>query len=287
MTRRGVVLLALLAATPAAAHRDTKFPIAATGELQHFPDLYGPASLTLGPSTATVRIGSHEITLPPCILELTVIPPSQRPEAHGSWYHDLSEMPPYLAIEFPQHRSEDGTFEGHTLSFDMEKGALFEVRRFGPLVDGARQAPELDLTQLCDASARKALAPKLLPPLSEFAAAPVERVAGLDALPGPVRALLAAQVPGEISPKGGPFNPSDVLDGKPERRLLDAGRTGALYFVLYEHGGIGHHVHLLLVRSDGGSAELAASLAPRRRAEDLEDFRELARAGALLPASER
>src|SRR5262245_54315648 len=102
-TRLAAVLLAaLLVSVPAAAHRDTIFPILPDGSLQRFPEAYGPASLKLGapshdapgvPSSARVRIGEHEVLLPLCIRTLLAIPASQSVSAFGSWYHDFSLMP--------------------------------------------------------------------------------------------------------------------------------------------------------------------------------------------------
>jgi hypothetical protein len=52
----------------------------------------------------------------------------------------------------------------------------------------------------------------------------------------------------QISDAGGPFNPTDQLDGRPQRRFVFGGNSPGLYFVVYEHGGIGYHHHLDIYR---------------------------------------
>jgi hypothetical protein len=50
---------------------------------------------------------------------------------------------------------------------------------------------------------------------------------------------------GDISPPRGRFNATDVVDGKPTRRILgyQVGESSVLLW--YEHGGRGYHQHLV------------------------------------------
>src|SRR5690349_2779460 len=51
-----------------------------------------------------------------------------------------------------------------------------------------------------------------------------------------------------IADRGEPFNASDVRseDDPPTRRFLAAGTSPSGSFIAYEHGGLGHHYHLLM-----------------------------------------
>lgn len=40
-----------------------------------------------------------------------------------------------------------------------------------------------------------------------------------------------------------PFDATDIVSGRPTRRFLLAGKTQSGWFVAYEHGGRGHHMH--------------------------------------------
>lgn len=50
-----------------------------------------------------------------------------------------------------------------------------------------------------------------------------------------------------VADRGEPFRAGDVrIDDVPPRRFLAAGTSPTGSFVAYEHGGLGHHYHLLL-----------------------------------------
>jgi len=51
---------------------------------------------------------------------------------------------------------------------------------------------------------------------------------------------------GTIAEPGEPFNPTDVIgEGAPQHRFIRGVRSNRRWFVWYEHGGIGHHRHVL------------------------------------------
>lgn len=56
----------------------------------------------------------------------------------------------------------------------------------------------------------------------------------------------------KIANPGEPWSPTDdIVDlSLPRRRLIYAGVSPLLWFVFYEHGGIGHHSHLLVIGKD-------------------------------------
>ena len=124
------------------------------------------------------------------------------------------------------------------------------------------------------------------PPLLAFAEQPVQPVGGLTDLPASIRSLLKTRVPEGIAAVGAPYNATDHItdESLPSRRLLGAGRTGALWFIWYEHGGRGYHQHLVLLSSGGSSsAEVVTSAIFLQRPRNLEALRQLAKAGALAP----
>ena len=68
------------------------------------------------------------------------------------------------------------------------------------------------------------------------------------------------------------FNATDVVIHAeiPHRRLILAGSSRDLAFVYYEHGGIGHHEHLLIFRRGSDDAfSLQANLYPNGRPDPM------------------
>ena len=49
---------------------------------------------------------------------------------------------------------------------------------------------------------------------------------------------------GEMADAGEAFNATDVVDGKPARRFLAAGRSGPAWIVAFEQGGRGYNVQV-------------------------------------------
>ncbi len=47
-----------------------------------------------------------------------------------------------------------------------------------------------------------------------------------------------------LSDRGGPFDATDVISGKPRRRFVLAGRASQGWFIVYEIGGRAHHLVL-------------------------------------------
>jgi hypothetical protein len=92
-------------------------------------------------------------------------------------------------------------------------------------------------------------------------------VTSLAGLPAPVREQLAAG-PGDMSDRGGPFNPGCVMTaGVPSRRFVRALVGKGVARVDVEQGGIAHYVETLEFREAGGSWKLVGrengSLPPR------------------------
>ena len=57
-----------------------------------------------------------------------------------------------------------------------------------------------------------------------------------------------------------PFEATDIVSGRPSRRFLLAGQAQASWFIAYEHGGFGHHIHLVVFDASGTSPTIQLSL---------------------------
>ena len=74
-----------------------------------------------------------------------------------------------------------------------------------------------------------------------------ELAASMASLPVSVReALLALCTPCEFADYDAPWNPTDVLDGRPRRHLRKIEHTGDSWLIEYDHGGIGLHTHTVV-----------------------------------------
>jgi hypothetical protein len=75
-----------------------------------------------------------------------------------------------------------------------------------------------------------------------------------DIAPEVMRALQERMGKGSaFSDVGGPFDATDVVTGKPRRRLVLGGHSGDRWFICYEKGGRGHHLVLAVFDSAGGT----------------------------------
>jgi hypothetical protein len=69
----------------------------------------------------------------------------------------------------------------------------------------------------------------------------------MSSLPVPVRdALLALCAPCEFADSNARWNPTDVLNGRPQRRLVTAEETASGWRIEYDHGGRGRHQHIVV-----------------------------------------
>jgi hypothetical protein len=100
--------------------------------------------------------------------------------------------------------------------------------------------------------------PPLAPEASAFLATDYRPIASMEALPPPLAAGLRAELRGgAMADRRQPYQSTDVVTGHPplpSRRFVAAGVADDRWFVAYEHGGRGHHYHLLLFDLDPGHA---------------------------------
>lgn len=85
---------------------------------------------------------------------------------------------------------------------------------------------------------------------------PAVDVASVSALPAGIRDRLAAEY-GEVSDRGGPFNPGCVvIRGTPRHRLVSVSLANNHAVVAVEHGGIAHYVETLEFDNTAGRWEI-------------------------------
>ena len=63
-------------------------------------------------------------------------------------------------------------------------------------------------------------------------------------VPAQIRERLVQAAGENISPQGGPFNPTDVLDGRPRLRFFGACRMADQWTIALERGGRAHHLQV-------------------------------------------
>jgi len=69
-------------------------------------------------------------------------------------------------------------------------------------------------------------------------------------VPAAIRQKLADSVGGAVSPQGGPFNPTDVMDSIPNARFFGACHAAEQWTVALERGGIAYYLQVFRF-SDG------------------------------------
>jgi hypothetical protein len=152
----------LFGATHTRAHEDRILPISANGHLDSVPDEYGPASILVRHPAdtghrsdlpqVTVQLNEREVRLPACLARLFQLPAGETMRVHGSWYHDLKQLPPYLVINLPRETVRPGWFSGYTLMFDMRNAHILKVEEHILSADhNSRQSKEA-LHAICSPS---------------------------------------------------------------------------------------------------------------------------------------
>ena len=82
---------------------------------------------------------------------------------------------------------------------------------------------------------------------SAYGCANAQPSASMSSLPVAVRdALLALCAPCEFADSDAPWNPTDVLNGRPQRRLIASEETTSGWRIEYDHGGRGRHTHIVV-----------------------------------------
>jgi hypothetical protein len=149
---RSLAGLALaLAALTAQAHQDRLIEWRPDGSLAGLPAAYAPAELRAGfqpVGDATrllalaLRIGTHRVELPTCLLGSLQSERREQLQVLASWDHDEAVLPHYLAL---RAADADGHYE---LLFNLHTARLMSMRFH--LERGGRDFP-IDLHERCAA----------------------------------------------------------------------------------------------------------------------------------------
>jgi hypothetical protein len=102
------------------------------------------------------------------------------------------------------------------------------------------------------------LSPMLAAHAAQAPEAQERQVQSLAELPAELRAQVLASASGEMSDRGGPFNPGCVMQaGVPSARFVSAVLRGDVAVVSVEHGGVAHYVKTLEFKRANGGWKLA------------------------------
>jgi hypothetical protein len=140
-----VVAATLLVCCQVSAHEDRSLDVSPSGQIIGLPAQYGPLHVDVRYSNnrdvKSVRLSGRQfsIKLNRCALEhLTHV---VKIRASGSWYHDLSRIPPYVSLQFLQElpTSEDPSGQGISITFSLTDGQILMAdRRYDPWWGGPR-----------------------------------------------------------------------------------------------------------------------------------------------------
>lgn len=98
-------------------------------------------------------------------------------------------------------------------------------------------------------------------PIKKFLEQNFEPVHSVEAMDKNVLALLVSKFRDDqrLANPDDPFDATDVITGKPRRRLIGAGKSPGAWFIEYEHGGRGLHSHLVIFSDEGGEWRIVYS----------------------------
>lgn len=114
--------------------------------------------------------------------------------------------------------------------------------------------------------------------LSRFASAAYRAVERLADLPAPVAKSLRKVVDQPMAERGAPWNATDVVgpgDPVPTRRFMLGAVSSSRTLVVYEHGGIARHQHLLVFETPSGKDPALAGSAFIGAPATVEDLKKM------------
>ncbi len=119
------------------AHEDRILPIKADGTIDSLPAVYGVVKVELdrSPTNPQVLTGvgvsssRFSVRLNSCVTDK--LKAFTHVEASGSWYHDLSGMPPYVTLAFytGDRDFKSGTDHYYSVTFSLIDGKILMAQR--------------------------------------------------------------------------------------------------------------------------------------------------------------
>jgi len=94
--------------TQAMAHQDTIIQVDKNGNMEGLPENYQPAKIDL--ENMAITIATTTFNMPPCVSKYFKNPKSYELQVSSSWYHDSSNLPPYINFKIiPKGKSWEYT----------------------------------------------------------------------------------------------------------------------------------------------------------------------------------
>src|SRR5262245_9726729 len=161
--KRTILLVAfILLATAALAHQDRILSVRLDGGIPELPPAYQTTRLHVafseGDAGALQRLtfmsSGREISLQLCLLRLVPKSSFRQLFLTGSWYHDESSLPHYLAVQFRDSLSLQGLpdYPGVRFLFSLRDASLLQVTQVAPLpAENAIQLRNIRLSNDCPA----------------------------------------------------------------------------------------------------------------------------------------
>jgi len=158
MTRQALKVVGVLVTvglcSPALAHQDRIFPIADDGTIHGVDGKFGTVSVVVRrgkgaqATQVTFQTAGKVVRLPPCLAKWFALPEGKKMAATGSWWHERSILPPYLALDLPERNGSSPS--AHQILFNLETAEVIQVSAKGK---------KLPLHRLCSQSELKQLRP--------------------------------------------------------------------------------------------------------------------------------
>lgn len=131
------LLMLVLLASPAYAHRDRIVTLEKDGSIPEIPASFGKVTLAINglgtdAVTITLGIGSRTTTIPACMTGLIHSKSRSDVKLTASWYHDEATLPYYLNVEFldPGSSAKRGYNSSHSFLFNLHNGSLLKQKKF-------------------------------------------------------------------------------------------------------------------------------------------------------------
>ena len=151
----------LFMALPAHAHKDRIIPIGPQGELYELPAEFGVGRLHVSFHTnagkpaisgVMLALGQNQTELPGCLARLLKTSAASDITASASWYHNETQLPYYLQLDFPNPGVIPGTpyHSGYLLLFNLRTASLMRMSRAAAGARGKTvKYVDIDLSKPC------------------------------------------------------------------------------------------------------------------------------------------
>jgi hypothetical protein len=138
-----ILVAIVIFAHPASAHMDRIIQLKET-QLDGLPEEYMPAVLSLKDNY--LRIANRRLNFPDCLVDLLAGEGEADLKITSSWYHDLTEMPPYIELKF--HPASNMYGYKYGLLLNMKTLEPIHFQEYTPIENGVQEG-ESAMTLAC------------------------------------------------------------------------------------------------------------------------------------------